>query len=113
MPLGEHVLTDYASLRLSLKAHPMALLRSTFDALGYVKSEALATLSLARPVKVAGIVLIRQRPGSASGVIFSTIEDETGIANLIIWPKSLNAIAASCSRRACSACAASCNASKA
>ena len=87
MPLGEHVLTDYASLRLSLKAHPMALLRSTFDALGYVKSEALATLSLARPVKAAGIVLIRQRPGSASGVIFSTIEDETGIANLIIWPK--------------------------
>jgi error-prone DNA polymerase len=44
-------------------------------------------LSLAKPVKVAGIVLIRQRPGSASGVIFSTLEDETGIANLIIWPK--------------------------
>ena len=65
----------------------MALLRSAFDALGYVKSETLATLSLARPVKAAGIVLIRQRPGSASGVIFSTIEDETGIANLIIWPK--------------------------
>jgi len=87
MPLGEHVLTDYASLRLSLKAHPMALLRSTFNALGYVRSDALATLSLTKSVKVAGIVLIRQRPGSASGVIFSTIEDETGIANLIIWPK--------------------------
>jgi error-prone DNA polymerase len=87
MPLGEHVLSDYATLRLSLKAHPMDLLRGQFNALGYVKAEELATLSLAKPLKVAGIVLIRQRPGSASGVIFSTIEDETGIANLIIWPK--------------------------
>jgi error-prone DNA polymerase len=87
MPLGEHVLTDYATLRLSLKAHPMALLREQFNTLGYVRSEALATLPLSKLVKVAGIVLIRQRPGSASGVIFSTLEDETGIANLIIWPK--------------------------
>ena len=87
MPLGEHVLTDYATLRLSLKAHPMALLRPQFARLGYVKAEALASLPANRAVRVAGIVLIRQRPGSASGVIFSTLEDETGIANLIIWPK--------------------------
>jgi error-prone DNA polymerase len=87
MPLGEHVLTDYATLRLSLKAHPMALLRPQFADLGYVKAETLAGLSANRMVRVAGIVLIRQRPGSASGVIFSTLEDETGIANLIIWPK--------------------------
>jgi error-prone DNA polymerase len=86
MPMGEHVLTDYATIRLSLKAHPMALLRNEFKALGYVKAKELATLPLVKAVKVAGIVLIRQRPGSASGVIFSTLEDETGIANLIIWP---------------------------
>ena len=87
MPLGEHVLTDYATLRLSLKAHPVALLRPQFARLGYMQANALASLPANRMVRVAGIVLIRQRPGSASGVIFSTLEDETGIANLIIWPK--------------------------
>jgi error-prone DNA polymerase len=87
MPLGEHVLTDYATVRMSLKAHPMALLREAFTKLGYVKSKKLATLPANRMVKVAGIVLIRQRPGSANGVIFSTLEDETGIANIITWPK--------------------------
>jgi error-prone DNA polymerase len=87
MPLGEQVLTDYATVRMSLKAHPMALLRHEFEALGYVKAKELATLPVERMVKVAGVVLIRQRPGSSSGVIFSTLEDETGIGNLIIWPK--------------------------
>jgi error-prone DNA polymerase len=87
MPLGEHVLTDYATVRMSLKAHPMALLRRTFADFGYVKTKELATLPVNTVVKVAGIVLIRQRPGSAKGVIFSTLEDETGIANIITWPK--------------------------
>jgi error-prone DNA polymerase len=88
MPLGEHVLTDYATVRMSLKAHPMALLRGEFRKLGYAKTNELATWPANRMVKVAGIVLIRQRPGSANGVIFSTLEDETGIANIITWPQT-------------------------
>jgi error-prone DNA polymerase len=88
MPLGEHVLTDYATVRMSLKAHPMALLRDEFKRLGYTRTMDLASLPADRIVKVAGIALIRQRPGSAKGVIFSTLEDETGIANIITWPKT-------------------------
>jgi error-prone DNA polymerase len=87
MALGEHVLADYIAIRMSLKAHPMALLRPDFDSRSYLPAERLRRLSHGRIVKVAGIVLIRQRPGTASGVIFSTLEDETGIANIIIWPK--------------------------
>ncbi len=87
MRLGEHVLADYMAIRMSLKAHPMDLLREDFQPRGYLQSEKLRDLPSGRWVKVAGIVLIRQRPGTASGVIFSTLEDETGIANIIIWPK--------------------------
>jgi error-prone DNA polymerase len=87
MALGEHVLADYIALRMSLKAHPMALLREDFQPRGYLRSVELRDIPSGRIVKVAGIVLIRQRPGTASGVIFSTLEDETGIANIIIWPK--------------------------
>ena len=87
MALGEHVLADYIALRMSLKAHPMALLREDFQPRGYLQSIQLRDIPSGRIVKVAGIVLIRQRPGTASGVIFSTLEDETGIANIIIWPK--------------------------
>jgi error-prone DNA polymerase len=82
------VLTDYATVRMSLKAHPMALLRDEFARLGYVQTKDLAALPANRMLRVAGIVLIRQRPGSANGVIFSTLEDETGIANIITWPKT-------------------------
>ena len=87
MALGEHVLADYIAIRMSLKAHPMALLREDFQPKGYVPSAALRAIPAGRIVKAAGIVLIRQRPGTASGVIFSTLEDETGVANIIIWPK--------------------------
>jgi len=87
MALGEHVLADYIAIRMSLKAHPMALLREDFQPKGYVPSAALRAIPSGRIVKAAGIVLIRQRPGTASGVIFSTLEDETGVANIIIWPK--------------------------
>jgi error-prone DNA polymerase len=87
LTLGEHVLQDYAALRLSLKAHPLALLRQSFTAKGYVQARQLAEIESARIVRIAGIVLIRQRPGSAKGVIFATLEDETGIANIVIWPK--------------------------
>jgi error-prone DNA polymerase len=89
MPLGEHVVEDYASTSLSLKRHPLAFLRTELAAQGIVTAAALATLPVERRVAVAGLVLIRQRPGSAKGVIFITLEDETGIANLIIWPPIL------------------------
>jgi error-prone DNA polymerase len=85
MPLGEHVIADYQTLRLSLKAHPVSFLRPNFDRLGIVPAERLRTLSDGAEVAVAGLVLVRQRPNTASGVIFMTIEDETGIANVVIW----------------------------
>ncbi len=85
MPLGQHVVEDYRHLTLSLKAHPVAFVRAQLgDAL---RAEALATHPNDRRVTVAGLVLVRQRPGSAKGTIFLTLEDETGIANIIVWPK--------------------------
>ncbi len=87
MSIGEHVMIDYKTIRMSLKAHPMRLLRSDFANQNTVQAKDLAHLPVGRFIKVAGIVLVRQRPGSASGVIFATLEDETGVANIIIWPK--------------------------
>jgi error-prone DNA polymerase len=87
MPLGEHVAEDYSSLHLSLKAHPLALLRERMAALGYAPCASLAERPDGARVGVAGIVLVRQRPGTASGVIFATLEDETGIANVVIWSR--------------------------
>ena len=89
MPLGEHVVEDYAATSLSLKRHPLAFLRTELAREGMVAAAALAALPVERRVAVAGLVLIRQRPGSANGVVFITIEDETGIANLILWPDVL------------------------
>jgi error-prone DNA polymerase len=89
MPLGEHVVEDYASLGLSLKRHPLAFLRAELAREGRVSAADLALLPVDCRVAIAGIVLIRQRPGSAKGVVFITIEDETGIANLILWPPIL------------------------
>jgi DNA polymerase III alpha subunit len=89
MTLGEHVVEDYASLSLTLKRHPLAFLRSELAGEGMVTAAELAHLPVNRRLSIAGIVLIRQRPGSANGVVFITIEDETGIANLIVWPAIL------------------------
>ncbi len=89
MPLGEQVVEDYASLGLSLKRHPLAFLRAEFAREGLVTAADLAHLPVERRLSIAGVVLIRQRPGSANGVVFITIEDETGIANLIVWPPIL------------------------
>jgi error-prone DNA polymerase len=89
MPLGEHVVEDYASLGLSLKRHPLAFLRAELAREGRVSAADLVRLPVDYRVAIAGIVLIRQRPGSAKGVVFITIEDETGIANLILWPPIL------------------------
>ncbi len=89
MTLGEHVVEDYASTSLTLKRHPLAFLRAELAAEGLVTAAALMTLPVETRLAIAGLVLIRQRPGSANGVVFITIEDETGIANLILWPDIL------------------------
>jgi error-prone DNA polymerase len=85
--LGEEVIADYRLLRLSLKAHPVALLRAEFAQAGLIPASALSGLPDGAKVKVAGLVLVRQKPGTASGVIFATLEDESGVVNVIIWPK--------------------------
>ncbi|MEJ0096697.1 MAG: OB-fold nucleic acid binding domain-containing protein [Bauldia sp.] len=87
MPLGEHVVNDYRYLSLSLKAHPLSFLRGELTARGILADAALRALPNNRRVTVAGLVLTRQRPGTAKGVIFMTLEDETDIANIIVWPK--------------------------
>ncbi len=86
MGLGEHVIEDYATLRLSLKAHPLALLRDWLTGKRAITARQLWHADPGRRVTVCGLVLVRQRPGSAKGVIFATLEDETGFANLIVWP---------------------------
>jgi error-prone DNA polymerase len=80
------VRADYASLHLSLRSHPLAFLRTALASQGITSSAGLGALPHGVRVTVAGLVLVRQRPGSASGVIFATLEDETGSANIIIWP---------------------------
>ena len=86
MTQGHEVAEDYANLRLSLRAHPLALLRP-FLPRRTLRAEQLAGIEDGRWVEVAGLTLVRQRPGTASGVIFITLEDETGVANLVVWPK--------------------------
>jgi error-prone DNA polymerase len=87
MLLGEHTVEDYRWLHLSLKAHPVSFLRAELDRRSILASERLASLPSGRRVTVAGLVLVRQRPGSANGVIFMTLEDEGAIANTIVWPQ--------------------------
>ncbi len=89
MPLGEHVVNDYQTLRLSLKAHPMSFLRERLGRKKVSACEELRGMKDGAAVTVAGVVLVRQRPGSAKGVVFMTLEDETGIANAVVWPKTL------------------------
>ncbi|MCJ8191307.1 error-prone DNA polymerase [Sphingomicrobium aestuariivivum] len=91
MPLSEQVVTDYQTTRLSLKAHPMQFLRAHYAAQGCVTAGELRDMRYGRRVSLAGLVLIRQRPGSAKGVCFTTIEDETGVANLVVWPDAFEA----------------------
>jgi DNA-directed DNA polymerase III PolC len=86
MPPGQEVVEDYRTLRLSLRQHPIEFVRGELDRHGVVRNEVLRQLPTGRRVIVGGLVLIRQRPGSASGVIFMTLEDESGIANAIVWP---------------------------
>src|SRR5665213_1726106 len=86
-PLSEEVVNDYETIRLSLKAHPVSFLREGLAGAGAVPAVRLKGLADEARVAVAGVVLVRQRPGSAKGVVFLTLEDETGIANIVVWPK--------------------------
>jgi error-prone DNA polymerase len=86
LTLGEQVVDDYRAIAMSLKAHPMSLIRPTLDGRRVARNDALATARNGSRITVAGLVLVRQRPGTASGVVFVTIEDESGIANLVVWP---------------------------
>ncbi|WP_416357089.1 error-prone DNA polymerase [Aureimonas phyllosphaerae] len=87
MPLGEAVVNDYRFLSLSLKAHPVSFLREDLRARGIAPAQTLDTVRSGRRASIAGLVLVRQRPGSAKGVIFMTVEDETGVANIVVWTK--------------------------
>ncbi len=84
MHLGEEVVEDYVAMRLSLRAHPMELLRPKLH--GLTPHAELPSAPLRR-ISVCGLVITRQRPGTASGVIFLTLEDETGVSNVVVWPK--------------------------
>ncbi len=84
MQLGEEMVEDYVATRLSLRAHPMELLRPAFA--GITPNDQLVTAAIGG-VSVCGLVITRQRPGTASGVIFLTLEDETGVCNVVVWNK--------------------------
>ena len=86
MAPSEQVVQDYAATSLSLKAHPLSFIREKLEQLHIQPTALLATLKNGALVKVAGLVLVRQRPGTAKGICFMTIEDETGFANLVIFP---------------------------
>ena len=88
MSLSEHVVHDYGTTSLSLKAHPVSFVREKLTSLGIVKAKDLLNIADGAMVKISGLVLVRQRPGTAAGVCFITIEDETGCANLVVF-KSL------------------------
>ena len=88
MTTGEHVITDYQTAGLSLKSHPMRFLRGLFTAEGVLSCAQAAVLTDGARLSVAGVVLVRQRPGNGN-VVFCTIEDETGIANVVVWSSML------------------------
>jgi error-prone DNA polymerase len=88
MPPGEEVVNDYRFLELSLRAHPASFLRADLTRRGIIRNEDLRAKPSGARVTISGLVTIRQRPGSANGVIFMTIEDETSVANIIVWSRT-------------------------
>ena len=89
MAEGEEVVEDYRTLRLSLRAHPLSFLRTRLAGRGALAAEAMARAGDGDRAAMAGLVLVRQRPGSAKGVIFMTLEDESGVVNVVVWPNIL------------------------
>jgi len=86
MPHSEQVVTDYQTIRLSLKGHPMQFLRAGFEREGVLSCRETARAPNGRIIRAAGVVLIRQRPGKGNA-LFITLEDETGIANVLLWAR--------------------------
>ena len=86
--VAEEVLSDYRATGLTLRAHPMSLLRDRYPFNRCKRHTDLAQLGNNRFVRIAGLVTCRQRPGSASGVLFLTLEDETGNSNVVVWPRT-------------------------
>ncbi|MEO6000729.1 MAG: error-prone DNA polymerase [Chitinophagaceae bacterium] len=86
MTASEQVVHDYAATALSLKAHPVSFVREKLEQLNIVSTKDLSTIADGKLLQVAGLVLVRQRPGTAGGICFMTIEDEAGFANLVIFP---------------------------
>ncbi|MBV8742397.1 MAG: error-prone DNA polymerase, partial [Sinobacteraceae bacterium] len=82
---GQQIVADYASVGLTLGRHPMALLRQRFTRTRVLAAAELGEIANGCPVRTAGVVLMRQRPGSAKGVTFLTLEDESGQVNVIVW----------------------------
>lgn len=94
LPLMRHsedVVHDYRTMSFSLKAHPVSFMRKKLEARRIVRCADLGRYRDGQRIEVAGLVLVRQRPGTASGVVFATLEDETGIANIVIWSKAFDA----------------------
>jgi error-prone DNA polymerase len=89
MPLSEHVVNDYQTLKLSLKAHPMQFFRNMCMERKVTDNAKLKAVKNGAAITVAGVVLVRQRPGSAKGVVFLTLEDEFAVCNVVIWPQVL------------------------
>jgi error-prone DNA polymerase len=88
---GREVVEDYRHAQLSLRAHPLSFLREELTRRRIVRCADLSHLRDGRKVEVAGIILVRQKPGSAKGVLFITVEDETGVGNIILWPDRFEA----------------------
>jgi error-prone DNA polymerase len=86
-PLANQILDDYDTIGMSLRAHPMSLIRPELNTLGALTTATINQTKDKTPVRVAGLVLVRQRPSTAKGTIFVTIEDETGTTNLVVWPR--------------------------
>ncbi|MEM9677987.1 MAG: OB-fold nucleic acid binding domain-containing protein, partial [Pseudomonadota bacterium] len=87
MRKSEHVVADYQTHRLSLKAHPLSFLRNRYRRQGMIAAGDLLSMRNKQRCTLAGVVLVRQRPGTAKGVLFMTLEDETGVANIVVWKK--------------------------
>jgi len=88
---GEDIVADYRTLGFTLGRHPLALVRPVLERDGWVTAAEVAQLPDGAPVRTGGIVVTRQRPGSAGGVIFVTLEDETGYVNLVVWSRIADA----------------------
>jgi error-prone DNA polymerase len=82
---GQNIVADYRSVGLTLERHPMHLVRHRLDRYRYLQADRLPGIATGRRVRIAGLVITKQRPGTASGVTFVTLEDETGHINLIVW----------------------------